>query len=142
MKKFSALFLRFTEDQRKALNAGGWSSDLGQAYLNAKDPLDGPPNYLGAIKHDLIEHAADLSVIEMEGTVGPDQVWVMLQNAHRGWGVDPPKGIEVFTDFPRSMDVGDIVYSHEENKYYRIQSLGHAEITDQTVIDFLDGKLV
>lgn len=140
-ERFSVFYISLTEDQRRQMNSEGWDGTIGTAYLDAKGEFGRGPYYGGSIQLDLFELAAEITAIVMEGDVGPDQVWSMLQNHHSNWSDNLPKGIETYTSFPRSMDIGDIVYSHSKGKWYRCASIGFDEIEYETdLIEYLTEK--
>ena len=91
-------YVDLSDEQRAELNRGDWSSEIGRAYLAAKDGKVDESNV------GLFRPAARLRADNAE------DVWMKLQNGHghfSGWANDP--SIECLTDFPRSMDVGDVI---------------------------------
>lgn len=91
------VFYRHLNDEQTAqLNREGWSSDIGRAYLNARDG-----KYADAQKLGLMQPAARLEAEHAE------MVWVLLQNTDKAWSAQTD--IECLTTFPRSMDVGDVI---------------------------------
>ena len=90
-------YVTLAEDQTKELNnhADGWVSPIGRAYLSAKDGRIDSTNF------NLLERAATVEAEDAE------VVWMALQNHSVPW-TDHDE-VECHTDFPRSMDVGDII---------------------------------
>ena len=95
--KATVYYIEMTEEQRHALNGDGrgWGSPLGQAYLNARD------GKIDATNFDLMVKAATMEAENAES------VWTTLQNHDRPW--TEYIGVVRHTDFPRSMDVGDVI---------------------------------
>ena len=89
-------YIDLDKEQVKALNAEGWGSTIGKAYLAAKDGRIDSTNF------DLLVKAATF-----EDAPNAEHVWVALQNFAAPW--TSLKFITAHTKFPRSMDVGDII---------------------------------
>lgn len=105
--KSTVFFLRLTDEQSRDVNRLGWTlSPEGARYLDAKMKPDG----WKAARH-LYEQAA---VVE-SGDV--ERIWMTMQNIEGGWAREasqkkPPhyaQIVSVHTEFPRSMDVGDVI---------------------------------
>lgn len=94
--KATVYYIELTEAQQDELNAQGWDSKIGKAYLNARtDKID-------ATNFDLLVKAATLDV------EGAEIVWRRLQNLDdAGWA--KKAYVRCHTEFPRSMDIGDII---------------------------------
>lgn len=95
--KATVFFIELSDSDRNAINGAGWSSEVGQAYLAAKD------GKVDASNVHLFKKAATLSINKMNS----ESVWTRLQNVHESWtdcGI-----IQCHTNFPRSMDVGDVI---------------------------------
>lgn len=125
MKAF-VYYITLTEEHRKQLNGSGWSSDIGRQYLSAKDGVIDDSNI------HLFEHAATVEADNAE------QIWVMLQNGvlHPSWKDAKAEGIlRCYTDFPRSMDVGDIVV-WENGLQERVASIGVQAIPADAGLNF------
>ena len=88
-------YVDLSDEQRAELNRGDWSSEIGRAYLAAKDGKVDESNV------GLFRPAARLRADNAE------DVWMKLQNVHASWTENDE--IECLTDFPRSMDVGDVI---------------------------------
>lgn len=93
--KATIFYVQITEAQRDELNAGGWGSQIGQAYLNARDGQIDFTNF------DLFVKAATMDAPRAEN------IWIAMQNGHEPWTMHPE--ITSHTKFARSMDVGDII---------------------------------
>ena len=95
--KATVHYILLTKAQTDELNnhADGWGSPIGRAYLAAKD------GRIDATNFDLLERAATMEAESAE------EVWTTLQNHDRPW--TEYIGVVRHTDFPRSMDVGDVI---------------------------------
>lgn len=117
--KATVFYVELTDDQVKDLNSNGWGSDIGRAYMSAKD---------GRITEDnrrLFRRAADLDAKENE------EVWRRLQNGmhnHGVWRADPD--IACRTGFPRSMDVGDLIF-WEDGRIERCAAMGFEPVAPE-----------
>lgn len=102
MSTAKVYYLKLTDEQRTEINdGGGWASPVGRAYQAPKFAKEGEE--AKAVKQacafGLYEAAA-----EIDGD-DPEAVWMALQNLHDPWTAT----IKPLTDFPRSMDVGDLI---------------------------------
>ncbi len=94
--KATVYYIELSKAQHDALNAAGWDSDIGRAYLAARDGKIDSTNF------DLLVKAASF-----DEAPSAEHVWVALQNFAAPW--TSLKFITAHTKFPRSMDVGDII---------------------------------
>ena len=113
--KATVFYIHLTQLHRDTLNSHphGWSSDIGVAYMNAREGKIDGSNF------DLFVKAAMLEAEDAE------TIWTLLQNVNVGW-VDKP-AIECHTDFPRSMDLGDIIV-WEDGRRERCAAMGFEAI--------------
>lgn len=133
---YIVFFRRMTEAQRDELNApgGGWSSPLGSAYLDCEpDRGDVVPSYAGAIEFDLFEKAAFV-----RDCSDKNELWRRMQNRGPSWTCEPT--VRAFTDYPRSMSKGDVVFEPESGEWSYVSS-GFTTLEDEAFIEFLRGKL-
>lgn len=109
--KATIYYVHLTEEQGDELNQSddGWSSPIGKRYLAAKDGRIDGTNF------DLLVKAATMEAENAE------EVWLALQNHDRPWHTWI--GVACHTDFPRSMDVGDIIV-WEDGKRSRCAGCG------------------
>ncbi len=116
--KAEVFYVRLTNEQRDEINdpnSGGWSSEIGKRYLAAKD---------GNVDDNMMfEHAATVDFRFNE------EVWMHLQNHAAPWSENSE--IEVHTNFPRSMDVGDYVV-WDSGEAYRVADRGFDKIERPT----------
>ncbi len=112
--KATVYYIELTETQRTELNAKGWDSPIGKAYLAARDGKIDSTNF------DLFVKAATL-----EFSANAEHVWVALQNFVEPWTT--LDYITVHTTFPRSMDIGDIIV-WEDGTRERCVSVGFEPI--------------
>jgi len=94
--KATVYFIDLTKEQADELNATGWDSPIGKAYLAAKD------GRIDATNFDLLQKAATFEFVD-----GAERIWLSLQNHDEPWTTLPC--ITCHTERPRSMDVGDII---------------------------------
>lgn len=100
--KATIYYIRLSDEQRRELNGAGWSGPVGRTYLRAKDGV------LDEETKALYEKAATGDFSNAE------EAWVGLQSVAGPW---TEKAVaECHTDFPRSMDVGDIVVWEDGRK--------------------------
>ena len=111
--KAEVYYIELTEPQRAKLNAEGWQGELGGAYLRAKDGLVDHRN------RSLFKLAARGDFDDSE------QTWRALQNLDASWSDQPH--IDCLTEFPRSMDVGDVIV-WSDGRAERCASLGFEPI--------------
>lgn len=71
--KATVYYVTLTSAQMNRLNERGWSSEIGVAYLEAKDGI------IDASNRHLVQPAAEIEADSAE------QVWIALQNAHQSW---------------------------------------------------------
>lgn len=114
--KATVYYIRLSDEQVKTINKEGWDSELGAQYLAAKDGKISPAN------RDLFEKAAVLNVPTAEAA------WVFLQNVVTPWP-EKTEGrldtlLSVETDFPRSMDIGDLVVWEDGRRIERCATVG------------------
>lgn len=110
--KATVYYVDLTREQTDELNDNplGWASDIGKQYLAAKK------GQIGELNMHLLRKAAVLEASDAE------QIWERLQNTlTASWTGD--KTIEQATDFPRSMDVGDLVV-WEDGRVQRCADMG------------------
>lgn len=112
--KAMVYYVRLTEDQRQELNAEGWDSDIGRRYMNARDGK--------SLDWALLERAATMEAKSSEA------IWVTLQNLEVPWEDNP--SVECITDFPRSMDVGDIIM-WEDHTMERCARIGFETVIEE-----------
>ncbi len=95
--KATVYYVEMTKAQIDVLNGGdgGWDTTIGRAYLAAKGGKIDSTNF------DLLVKAATMEAESAE------VVWAALQNHDRPW-TDCGEVVR-HTDFPRSMDVGDVI---------------------------------
>jgi hypothetical protein len=116
-------YRRFNKEQIEILNAEGWSSQVGAAYLAA-----GEGDIKEAIELGLYEVAAELDAEAAE------EIFSLMQNLDKSW-TDNPR-IKCLTDFPRSMSVGDIIEWGGGVREYCVDT-GWLNVDD----DILSGRL-
>ncbi len=116
-------YVQLTNAQRDELNAhpASWVCPIGVAYLEARDGLIHSGNF------DLLHRAATITVLDEDKMDQRDneEIWLLLQNVQRPWADRP--NVECHTDFPRSMDVGDIIV-WEDGQRYRCLGTGFGRI--------------
>jgi hypothetical protein len=116
-----------TKAERDELNgpAGGWSSPLGLRYLAAKD------GKIDAESATMFREAARLDAADLDDSA--ERIWLTMQNDAIGWSELPY--IECSTDFPRSMDVGDLIV-WEDGTVERCASYGFERVAtaDEVVL--------
>ncbi len=113
--KATVYYVDLTESQRDELNALGWDSRIGKAYLDARAGRIDSTNF------DLLTKAATF-----EFAVKAENIWVALQNGAEPWTT--LDYITAHTKFARSMDVGDIII-WEDGTRERCASVGFEPIT-------------
>lgn len=94
--KATVYYIEMTKAQIDELNATGWGSRIGKAYLAAKDGKIDSTNF------DLVVKAATF-----EFARNAEHIWLALQNNNEPWTT--LDYITSHTTFPRSMDIGDII---------------------------------
>ncbi len=94
--KATVYFIELNKAQIDDLNAGGWGTTIGKAYLAAKDGKIDSTNF------DLFIKAATF-----EAPPSAEHIWISLQNHEKPWM--SLAFLTCHTPFPRSMDVGDLV---------------------------------
>ncbi len=112
--KATVYYIELNKGQVDALNANGWGSDIGKAYLAAKDGRIDSTNF------DLLVKAATM----LEAT-SAEHVWLTLQNRDEPWRNSIH--VTALIDFARSMDVGDIIV-WEDGTRERCASVGFTPI--------------
>lgn len=136
MTDYIVFFRSLNEDQRAEVNRDGWSSPVGEAYHEAEADRDHVPEYSGAIKFDLFELAASV-----RDCSDRDELWSRMQNRGANWTCEPT--VRAFTDFPRSMSAGDVIYDADVGEWsYAGAPFGFEPITDTAFIDHLRAKLI
>lgn len=117
---------RLSEEDRAVLNGpedqgGGWSGEVGSKYFSAQQE---------GLSEDNVEFFELAASIELKEKAN-ESVWNSLQN---GWGGFESWGERVsahqYTDFPRSMSIGDYVF-WSDGSMYRAESLGFRDATDE-----------
>lgn len=100
MKTAVVYYIDLTEEQRAIINGpdGDWSCPTGRGYLAAKDGLIDDHNA------HFIRKAATVHRV-----TSAEDVWLRLQNTSRAWDDADPTMLVCHTDFPRSMDIGDLI---------------------------------
>ena len=98
--KATIYYIELDETERRILNATGWGSEIGQAYLKARE--DGK---IDESNVHLFRKAATGDFKDAE------DVWFQLQNVETPW--TEKRNVTCHTDFPRSMDVGDVIDWHQ-----------------------------
>ena len=111
--KANIFYVDLTPAQRDELNAGDWSSPIGRAYLRAQD---------GKID-DSNRHLLRLAAVG--DFCNAEQAFCALQNIEEPWTRNP--NLTCYTDFPRSMSVGDLV-AWADGEVERCASLGFEPI--------------
>lgn len=137
MTDYVVFFRSMSEAQRNELNSpgGGWSSPLGSAYLACDPDLgDVAPAYAGAIEFDLFEMAA-----LVRDCADKNELWRRMQNRGPSWTCEPT--VRAFTDFPRSMSKGDVVYDADLGEWSYVAT-GFEPVTDEAFIEYLHAKLM
>ena len=112
--KATVYFIEMTKAQIDELNALGWDSIIGKAYLAARD------GKIDATNFDLLVKAASF-----KEAPNAEHVWVALQNFAAPWST--LKHITCHTAFDRSMDIGDIIV-WEDGTRQRCVSIGFEPI--------------
>jgi hypothetical protein len=135
MTRYVVFFRALSDAQRDELNAGGWSSPIGMAYADAEPVGERLPKYDGAIEFDLFELAATVRDCEDK-----DELWDRMQNRGPNWTCEVT--VRAFTDFPRSMSKGDVVYDLDGGEWTYVASFGFEPVTDEAFVAHLRGKLV
>ncbi len=113
--KATVYYIEMTKAQIDELNASGWDSTIGKAYLAARD------GKIDATNFDLFVKAASF-----EFAASAETIWIGLQNGAEPWTT--LTYITAHTQFPRSMDVGDIII-WEDGTRERCISVGFEPIT-------------
>lgn len=104
--KATVFYITLSERQRNEINRAGWDCPSGRLYHRAKD------GDVDSIVVDMVfERAATVEIDQAHpGSDAAEAIWTKLQNVHQGWADQAAElGVEVHTDFPRSMDVGDVI---------------------------------
>ena len=114
MPKATIYYVDLTEPQRAELNAKGWNSLIGKAYLDARVGKIDSTNF------DLLTKAATFEFAD-----SAEAIWIALQNGAEPWTT--LTYITCHTMFPRSMDVGDIIV-WEDGKRERCAPVGFKPI--------------
>lgn len=114
--KATVYYIELDKEQVKALNAEGWGSTIGKAYLAAKDGRIDSTNF------DLLAKAATF-----DDAPSAEHIWVSMQNREKPWM--SLAFLTCHTPFPRSMDVGDIVV-WEDGTRERCASTGFTPIKE------------
>lgn len=136
MTDYVVFFRHLSEEQRDEVNRDGWRCGVGTAYLDSEGGRNRSPEYSGAIEFDLVEVAAIV-----RECADRDELWSRMQNRGANWSCEPT--VRAFTDFPRSMSAGDIIYDTDSLEWsYADTSFGFATITDDALIDHLRAKSV
>lgn len=135
MTRYVVFFRALTEAQRDELNAGGWSSPIGIAYADCEPFLDKPASYAGAIDFDLFEVAAYVRDCDDK-----NELWHRMQNRGPSWTCEVT--VRAFTDFPRSMSKGDVIYDADAGEWTYVATTGYEPLTDDAFIEYLHGKLM
>ncbi len=96
--KATIYYIELSHAQHDELNSDpkGWNSQIGHAYLNARD------GKIDFMNFDLFVKAATMEAHRAEN------VWIAMQNGEQPWATARPE-ITSHTRFTRSMDVGDII---------------------------------
>ena len=106
-------YVELTHAQHDELNSKGWDSEIGRAYLRAKDGEVDDSNV------SLFKPAARLAAEHAEA------VWMILQNGQIAWR--HRDDVEVLTNFCRSMDVGDVIVWDQPTGWHRPHHCGRAQ---------------
>lgn len=133
MTAFTVFFLRLSDEQRNTLNNDGWDSGIGRAWMNAEGTVR-RTDYSDVIEYDLFEKAAFI-----RNTHNLSSVWMAIQNHEISWKEN--ESIVCYTNFPRSMMVGDIIYCPQDDSWNRVSRVGFEEIVDEYFIEYLRAKL-
>ncbi len=112
--KATVYYIELTKVQIDELNATGWNSPIGKAYLAARDGRIDSTNF------DLLTKAATFEFAD-----SAEHIWISLQNREEPWTTFD--FITSYTTFPRSMDVGDIIV-WEDSTRERCASMGFEPI--------------
>lgn len=137
MSKYHVFYILLSREQTDELNGHplGWASPIGQAYGSASHE----PVYFcyhDAEKFGMIKLAASLDIKTDRSRHidhSLEEVWEALQNFDKSW--TEKENIRCHTDFPRSCDVGDLIYDVEEDKLYRVCGMGFTEITSDNLVN-------
>jgi hypothetical protein len=125
--KATVYFVRLTDADIAEINdpnGKGWGTEVGKKYLLVTDTFS---NKVSITDYpDMYEVAA---VLETNGSA--EGVFAKLQNMSKGWNENPDI-IEVFTDFPRSMSVGDYII-WDDGKIERVSSMGFETIDESDI---------
>ena len=109
------------------VNEYGWECDVGRNYLAARN---------GDVSRGVYEKAARIVFPRFLDTFNyiqaAERIWTELQNVWDKWSTREVDNVECFTDFPRSMDVGDyIVFTNMPDKKFVVASKGF-QVIDNT----------
>lgn len=114
-------YIDLNREETNQLNADplGWGGELGSAYLKAKDgKFDG--NNIKLVR---------MSAVVLDDS-DPEQVWTQMQNGALPW--TSRQNIQCLTDFPRSMDVGDLLLT-EDGQVLRCATFGFEALQNPAV---------
>ena len=114
--KATVYYIELTEAQRDELNAQGWNSRIGKAYLNARG------SRIDATNFDLLVKAATFEFAD-----SAEHIWISLQNGNDPWTT--LNYITAHTNFARSMDIGDIIV-WEDGTRERCAAIGFEPIAE------------
>jgi hypothetical protein len=109
-------FRTLPDAAREKVNRVGWDCPEGHAYNDARFGY-----FDGALRMGFYREAAKLDRPDAE------RVWVTLQNVVAAWR--DTTDVECMTDFPRSMDVGDVIV-WEDGRAEICASVGFEEAND------------
>ena len=112
--KATVYYIEMTKAQIDELNASGWDSTIGKAYLAARD------GKIDATNCDLLVKAATI-----EDVPNAEHIWVAMQNFAAPWST--LNYTPCHTAFDRSMDIGDIIV-WEDGTRQRCVSIGFEPI--------------
>ena len=112
--KATVYYIELTRAQVDMLNAEGWGSTIGKAYLAAKD------GKIDSLNFDLLVKAATFEFAD-----SAEHIWISLQNGNEPWtSLD---FITAHITRARSMDVGDIIV-WEDGTRERCASVGFTQV--------------
>ncbi len=117
MTKFTIFYAELSEEDTRDINAKGWAgSKMGVPYLDAQGGT-----YEAALRLGLMKKVAEA---EIQG--GFEQLFYEMQNLDQNWNTRG--NFTCLTKFPRSQSVGDVIYIHDTDEFWRVASFGHNRV--------------
>lgn len=103
------------------VDAANADNEIMNDYMAAQMGDHTRGEYEEAARFDLSETGVRSEICE--------ELWTYLQNIHSNWSKNNVPGIEVLTDFPRSMSMGDyITFDDLPGKAFVVKMMGFEEV--------------